>query len=125
MKTHDPATASSRARIRQLLPMALIAAGVALGTPAIAQADRNQDISDYFACLVEHTSGEYVDEVTDETCCILHNGKMVNGHCDLILESAQPAAPAGKRVLSDHRDLADAPVVTTVPTKTPSMTLGR
>ena len=117
MNTHEIATASRRARMGRLLPMALIAAGLALGTPAIAYADRNQDLDDYFACLVEHRTGDEVDDVTNETCCILHNGKMVDGNCDLVLESAQPVAPAGKRVLSEHPDLANAPAVTTVPTK--------
>ena len=124
--THMTTHAST---IKRLLSSSLIAAGFALGAigaSAVAHADRNSDIEDYFACLVEHTpSDETVDDVTDETCCILHNGKMVNGHCDLILEQAQPTAPAGRRVLTEHPDLANAPAVTAVPTKQPSVSLGR
>jgi hypothetical protein len=115
--------ASSIARMKRLLPASLIAAGFALGAigaPAIAHADRTKDVTQYFECLTDHSPDGQVDDVTNETCCILHNGKMVDGHCDLILESAQQAPTVVSQVHGRISDLDTAPALTTVPTKAPT-----
>jgi hypothetical protein len=109
--------------MQRLLPVSLIAAGLALGAigaPAIAQADRTKDVSQYFECLVDHSPDGHVDDVTMETCCILHNGTVVNGDCDLTAESVQQAPTVVSQVHGRISDLDSAPVLTTVPTKAPT-----
>jgi hypothetical protein len=107
----------------RLLPMALVAAGLALGaiaSPAIANADRIRDINDYFECVRDHSPDGQIDDVTMETCCILHNGKMVNGECDLIADPAEQAPTVVSQVHGRISDLDSAPVLMTVPTKPPT-----
>jgi len=109
--------------MRGLIPASLIAAGLALGAigaPAIAHADRMRDITDYFQCVTEHSPDGQIDDVTMETCCILHNGKMVNGECDLLADPAEQAPTVVGQVHGRISDLDSAPMLTTVPTKPPT-----
>jgi len=115
--------ATSIARAQRLLPASLIAASCALGAiaaPAIAHADRIRDITDYFECLTDHSSDGQVDDVTIETCCILHNGKMVNGDCDLTTDPAEQAPTVFGQAHGRISHLDSAPMLTTAPTKPPT-----
>ena len=114
--------------MRRLIPTSLIAAGLALGAigaPAIAHADRIRDIADYFECMSDHSPDGQVDDVTMETCCILHNGKMVNGECDLTTDPAEQAPTVFGQVHGRISDLDSAPVLTTEPTKPKVASRGR
>jgi predicted YcjX-like family ATPase len=107
---------------RRLVPIALASAGfaiVAIAGPAIAYADQDQDMRDYSDCTAQHGH----DPVTQETCCILHNGTWtdVSGMHGCLFEAAavQPVAPGHARIPGD---LSNAPAVTMNPTKTPPAT---
>jgi len=111
-----PTTASSRTRKRRILPVALVSAGLALGAlagPAVAYADRSQNMADYDECVAQPGADA-------EVCCALHNGKWISDvptyqWCSFY-ESFQPVAPGLRRV-PDNLSNAPAETVTTVPTK--------
>jgi hypothetical protein len=105
--------------LRRLVASACLAGAAAFGSTALsATAYASQDLEDYKQCVAEHGT----DDVSAETCCILHNGQWVKSkfdnfhYCSLTNELQQATPTEGRQpIVQLPPDLVNAPVVTKEP----------